>query len=380
MRRGRIPFHRVPFLDLGTQYREIRDEIDAAVRRVLDSGWYILGKECEAFEGEFQTYLGGEDPGFVVGVNSGTDALKLSLLAAGVRPGDEVITVANTAIPTATAICSAGAVPVFCDVDPETWLLDPDKIGACVTKRTRAVVPVHLYGAACDMVRVLEAAERYRLSVVEDAAQAAGSSFRGRKCGTMGDFGAFSFYPSKNLGANGDGGAVFVRTGEKRDLLRKLRNYGQGSRYRADVPGGENSRLDEIQAAILSVKLGHLDRWNVERRKLAEYYLARLAERNLPIRVQAEVDGSNAARHLFVVRVDPSRRDLAVRSMEERGVQTLIHYPHPLYEQPAFHRYKAQANESSETLCSSVLSLPFHPYLERADIDHVVDCLENALA
>lgn len=376
----RIPFRRIPFLDLGAQYREIREEIDAAVLRVLDSGWYILGKECEAFEQAFRTYLSGDTPGYVIGVNSGTDALKLSLLGAGVRPGDEVITVANTAIPTATAICSVGAVPVFCDVDPGTWLLDPGRIGECVTERTRAIVPVHLYGASCDMDRVLEAAARFRLTVVEDAAQATGSEYRGRKCGSIGDFGAFSFYPSKNLGANGDGGAVFVRTEERRDLLRKLRNYGQGSRYRADAPGGENSRLDEIQAAILSVKLRHLDRWNAKRRKLAEYYRARLTERNFPIRMQAEVDGSGTARHLFVVQIDPAHRDLAVRSMGERGVQTLIHYPYPLYEQPAFRRYKARPNEASERLCASVLSLPFHPSLDSADIDHVVDCLGYALS
>ena len=376
---GKIPFRRIPFLDLGAQYREIREEIDAAVLRVLDSGWYILGKECEAFEQAFATYLSGDTPGYVIGVNSGTDALKLSLLAAGVRPGDEVITVANTAIPTATAICAAGGVPVFCDVDPGTWLLDPGRIGECVTERTRAIVPVHLYGAPCDMDRVLEAAARFRLAVIEDTAQATGSEYRGRKCGTIGDFGAFSFYPSKNLGANGDGGAVFVRTGEKRDLLRKLRNYGQGSRYCADAPGGENSRLDEIQAAILSVKLRHLDRWNAKRRELAEYYRTRLMKRNFPVHAQVEVDGSGTARHLFVVQVDPSRRDFTIRSMEERGAQALIHYPHPLYEQPAFRLYKTRPNEVSERLCASVLSLPFHQYLDSADIDHVVDCMQVSL-
>ena len=370
---------KIPFLDLRTQYLELKQEIDAAAARALDSGWYILGKECEAFERAFKEYLAGDDEGYVVGVNSGTDALKLSLLAAGVGPGDEVITVANTAIPTATAICSIGAVPVFCDVDPATWLLDPERIASCVTARTKAIIAVHLYGAACDMARITAVAESHGLAVIEDVAQATGAGYAGRKCGTVGDFGAFSFYPSKNLGACGDGGAVFVKSAEKRDLLTKLRNYGQSSRYRADMAGGENSRLDEIQAAILSAKLPHLERWNGRRVELAVLYRRLLTEKGVPVNTQREYDGSNSANHLFVVTVQADLRDAVMAKLLEKGVQTLIHYPHPIYRQPAFERFSRQSNPVCENLCDSVLSLPFHQYLSSVELEHVADSLREVL-
>lgn len=369
---------KIPFLDLRTQYLELKNEIDAAVLRTLDSGWYILGRECEAFESAFKEYLSGSAEGYVVGVNSGTDALKLSLLAAGVGPGDEVITVANTAIPTATAICSTGAIPVFCDVDCDTWLIDPALIDACVTVRTKAIIPVHLYGASCDMAPILAAAARNDLTVIEDVAQATGAGSEGRKCGTLGDFGAFSFYPSKNLGACGDGGAVFVKSVEKRDLLLRLRNYGQSSRYRADMAGGENSRLDELQAAILSAKLPHLDRWNSLRSELAALYRSLLVEKEVPVLLQKEYEGANSANHLFVVKVDMAIRDIVMKKLTEKGIQTLIHYPYPLYMQPAFASYCKDTNPVSEELCASVLSLPFHQYLSPMDVEYVVDCLKKS--
>lgn len=368
---------KIPFLDLRTQYLELKQDIDTAVARALDSGWYILGRECEAFEIAFKEYLAGGAEGYVVGVNSGTDALKLSLLAAGVGPGDEVITVANTAIPTVTAICSVGAIPVFCDVDRDSWLMDPALVDACVTERSKAIIPVHLYGAACDMAPILEVAARHGLTVIEDVAQAAGGEYEGRKCGTLGDFGAFSFYPSKNLGANGDGGAVFVRCREQRDILVKLRNYGQSSRYLAELAGGENSRLDEIQAAILSAKLPHLDRWNGMRRVLARQYHELLAEKGMPVRTQHEYDGTLAANHLFVLAVGADVRERLMEGLLERGVQTLIHYPYPLYRQPAFAPFYREPNSVAEGLCASVLSLPFHQYLEKNDITHVIDSLEE---
>jgi dTDP-4-amino-4,6-dideoxygalactose transaminase len=370
---------KIPFLDLRTHYLELKAELDEAVLQALDSGWYILGRRCEAFETAFKEYLVVGREGYVIGVNSGTDALKLSLLAAGVGPGDEVVTVANTAIPTATAICSTGAVPVFCDVNPETWLMEPALLESIITEKTRAVIPVHLYGVACDMASILRIAERYRLAVIEDVAQATGSEYGGMKCGTIGDFGAFSFYPSKNLGACGDGGAIFVRSPEARDRITKLRNYGQSTRYLAELPRGENSRLDEIQAAILSVKLRHLERWNERRRKLSEYYRGCLEKAGLPVRVQREYPTTVTARHLFVIKSDPSVRDRLMERMQSKGVQTLIHYPHPLYRQPAFAAHGG-TNPACEELCASVLSLPFHPYLGLEEVGYVVKSLAESLA
>jgi dTDP-4-amino-4,6-dideoxygalactose transaminase len=370
----------IPFLDLQRQYLEIKNEIDAAVARAMGSGWYILGRECEAFEHSFKEYLFDREEGYAIGVNSGTDALKLSLLAAGIRPGDEVITVANTAIPTVTAICSVGAIPIFCGVDPFTWLMDPKRMESCVTGKTKAVLPVHLYGAACEMGEILSFAREYRLAVIEDVAQALGAEYNGKKCGTIGDLGAFSFYPSKNLGACGDGGAIFTRSSEKRDLLVKLRNYGQSSRYKAEVPNGENSRLDEVQAAILSVKLQHLDRWNGKRRDIAAYYRAGLERSGRSIILQKEHERAKSAIHLLVIKVNASLRDELSKKMMEKGVQTLIHYPVPIYRQPAFQSYKRHPDPIAEDLCSSILSLPFHQYLETDEIDHVVDSLKQSMA
>ena len=370
----------IPFLDLQRQYLEIKDEIDAAVARAMGSGWYILGRECEAFEHSLKEYLCDREEGYAVGVNSGTDALKLSLRAAGIRPGDEVITVANTAIPTVTAICSVGAVPVFCGVDPRTWLMEPGRLESCITEKTKAILPVHLYGAACSMEEILSFAGKHRLAVIEDVAQALGTEYHGKKCGTVGDFGAFSFYPSKNLGACGDGGAVFTRSSEKRDLLVKLRNYGQASRYKAEVPNGENSRLDEIQAAILSVKLRHLDRWNAKKREIAAYYRVQLERCERSIDMQKEYERTKSALHLLVIKVDASLRDELSKKMMEKGVQTLIHYPVPIYRQPAFLSYKRHPDPIAEDLCASILSLPFHQYLVSNEIDHVVDSLKQSMA
>lgn len=370
---------KIPFLELRSQYLELQEEIDAAVLRVLDSGWYILGKECEAFECAFKEFLVGDAEGYVVAVNSGTDALKLSLLAAGVGPGDEVITVANTAIPTAAAICAIGAVPVFCDVDSRTWLMNPGLVSQCITERTKALIPVHLYGGVCNMRALADVADAHGLALIEDVAQATGSKYCERQCGTIGRFGAFSFYPSKNLGAFGDGGAVFTKSPTDRDRLRMLRNYGQSSRYKADAARGENSRLDELQAAILCVKLNHLDRWNARRQLLAAHLKKSLLERGLPIELQKSYHGTREVTHLFVVKVDPAIRDDIQKKLLERGIQTLVHYPIPLYRQPAFSAYERIINSSAEELCDSVLSLPFHQYLTEKEIDFISDCLASAI-
>jgi dTDP-4-amino-4,6-dideoxygalactose transaminase len=230
------------------------------------------------------------------------------------------------------------------------------------------------------MGEILSFAREYRLAVIEDVAQALGAEYNGKKCGTIGDFGAFSFYPSKNLGACGDGGAVFTRSSEKRDLLMKLRNYGQSSRYRAEVPNGENSRLDEIQAAILSVKLRHLDRWIARKREIAARYRVQLERCGRSIDMQKEYERTKSALHLLVIKVDASRRDTVSKKMMEQGVQTLIHYPVPIYRQPAFQSFRRNPDPVAEDLCSSVLSLPFHQYLESDEIDHVVDSLKQSMA
>lgn len=371
---------KIPFLDLKQQYDELEKELDAAVLSVLKSGWYVLGENGVKFEKQFSKYLAGSDGGFVVGVNSGTDALKLSLLAAGVGSGDEVVTVANTAIPTVAAICSIGAVPVFCDVHPDNWLLDPRLLGDRITERTKAVVPVHLYGSPCAMHEIVDISASYGLSVIEDVAQATGSLLQGRQCGTIGDFGAFSFYPSKNLGACGDGGAIFVKSKAQCDLLCKLRNYGQSGRYLANEQHGENSRLDELQASVLNVKLRHIERWNETRRSLALQYRMEIEKRNLPVTIQMEYPGATPAKHLFVIRVPLNKRKRIMEQMELFGVQTLIHYPNPIYDQPAFAKYYRTQNPVAELLCSSVLSLPFHQYLDQKHIVYVVDSLEKSLS
>jgi len=369
----------IPFLDLRTQYLEIQKEVDSAALRVLDSGWYVLGRECENFEKKFKEYLVGEQEGYVVGVNSGTDALKLSLLAAGVGPGDEVVTVANTAIPTITAICSVGAVPVFCDVDPNSWLIDPGLIEACITERTKAIIPVHLYGAVCLMGQIMNIADKHCLVVIEDVAQATGAIYQGEKCGTVGHFGAFSFYPTKNLGACGDGGAIFIRSHDKKDVLMKLRNYGQAGRYEAELRRGENSRLDEMQAAILSAKLQHLDAWNGKRVLLAEAYREQICARKLPVEIQKEYKNTVAANHLFVIKVNAEYRDELMRQLMDKGVQTLVHYPLPVYRQKAFTIFQKDPKAVTEELCASILSIPLHPYLRLKHVEYIVDAIRQVL-
>lgn len=369
----------IPFLDMRSQYLEIQKEIDSATLKVLDSGWYILGRECESFECKFKEYLVGDQDGYVIGVNSGTDALKLSMLAAGVGFGDEVVTVANTAIPTVAAICSVGAVPVFCDVDPESWLMDHRLLEACITRKTKAIVPVHLYGAACPMAQITEIAEKHGLVVIEDVAQATGATYQGAKCGTVGHFGAFSFYPTKNLGACGDGGAIFVKTKEQKDILTKLRNYGQSGRYEVDLSKGENSRLDEMQAAILAVKLSHLDDWNCRRVRLVEAYRERIQSYGLPVEIQQEFGNTGSVHHLFVIKVESVVREELMQQLAEKGVQTLIHYPLPLYRQKAFEVFQKESKQVTEELCSSIVSLPLHPYLELKHIEFIVKSIHQVL-
>ena len=339
----------------------IRPELDAAIARVLDSGWFILGRELEAFEAELAQHLGVPH---AVGVANGTEAIALALMALDVGPGAEVITTNLTAYPTITGIRQAGATPVVVDIDPATGLLDPDQIARHLTPRTRAIVPVHLYGHCVDMDRIMAVAQAGGLKVVEDVAQAIGASWTGRQAGTMGDLGALSFYPTKNLGALGDGGAVVTRDAERAERLRRLRNYGQSRRYYHDE-GGLNSRLDELQAAILRVKLRHLDDWTRRRRHLADYYRSRLRLTTIAVRPEGE-----PVHHLFPVLVD--QRDAFMRRLEAHGVQTLIHYPVPVHRQRDFPGQKDEPFPHAERFASRVVSLPLYPELTDAQAEAVV--------
>jgi dTDP-4-amino-4,6-dideoxygalactose transaminase len=367
------PPPRLPVFDVRAHDRAIAGEIASAVRRTCESGWFVLGPELERFETEFAAWLGG---GFVVGVASGTDALALALAVAGVGAGHTVITVPNTAVPTASAISAVGARPVFADIDPATGNLDPAAIDGAVRPDTRALVPVHLYGRAAPMEPILEAARRHGLVVIEDAAQAHGAEWHGRKAGTWAGLGAFSFYPSKNLGAYGDGGAVWTADAATAEALRRRRNYGETRRYVHDSIG-VNSRLDELQAAILRVKLRHLDAWNARRVALAGLYRERLAR--LPLRLPADAPARGHVHHLFAVLVEGRERVRA--ELDARGIATQIHYPIPVHLQNAYRDlgYARGAFPAAERWCDETMSLPFSPALGEDDVNRVAEALEAAL-
>jgi len=347
----------IPFVELQSQYREIEGEIRAAIDGVLARGWFVLGDECRGFEEEFAAWIGA---GHCVGVGSGTEAIHLALRAAGVGHGDEVITVANTCVPTVAGIVASGAAPVLVDAHPETLTLDPDGIAAAMTRKTKVIVPVHLYGHPCDMDPLMEIARAQGLAVIEDCAQAHGSLYKGRACGTLGDLAAFSFYPSKNLGAMGDGGAVLTNNAEYAAALRKLRNYGEESRYHHTVTGF-NSRLDELQAAILRVKLPHLATWNQKRRALADAYAAALG--TLPVALPPCASWAETNHHLYPIRI--AQRDALQGHLRAAGIQTLMHYPIPIHLQPAYHflGYGPGDFPVAEGACDTVLSLPMYPEL-----------------
>ena len=356
----------IPLVDLKAAYRRLQAEIDAATARVLAGGWYILGPEVSAFEAEFAAYLGVEH---AVGVASGTDAVLLALRALGVGPGDEVITVAHTAVATVAAIELAGATPRFVDIDPVTYTLDPARLAAAITSRTRAIIPVHLYGAPADVDAVLTVARAHHLLVIEDCAQAHGARYRGQRVGTLGDAAAFSFYPTKNLGALGDGGAVATNRPEVAERLRLLRQYGWRERYVSDV-AGTNSRLDELQAAILRVRLRHLDAENEARRRLAARYDAALA--GLPITLPTFRPDDCPVYHLYVIRT--AARDALAAHLRDCGIGTAVHYPAPVHRQPAYAHlgYGPGSLPATEAAAAEVLSLPMYPDLSEAAVDAVV--------
>ncbi|MDI6739021.1 MAG: DegT/DnrJ/EryC1/StrS family aminotransferase, partial [Candidatus Edwardsbacteria bacterium] len=319
----------IPCSDPQSQYRSHRAEIDAAVGRVLESGHYILGPEVGEFEREFAGFV---SAGSAVGVGSGTEALRLALTCCGIGPGDEVVTVSHTAVAAVAAIELAGAVPVLAEIDPRTCTMDPDSLVRLITPRTRAVVPVHLYGQPADMDHIAAIAAAHELAVIEDCAQAHGAALHGRRVGTWGRMGCFSFYPTKNLGAIGDGGAVVTDDPALADRARSLREYGWEQRYISSQPG-TNTRLDELQAAILRVKLKYLEADNRARQAIAGLYRERLAYARLELPQVRE--GCEHVYHLFVVRT--AARDALREHLRHRGVQTLVHYPQPVHLQPAYH-------------------------------------------
>jgi dTDP-4-amino-4,6-dideoxygalactose transaminase len=349
--------HNIPLVDLKAAYRRLQPEIDAAVSRVLAGGRYILGPEVAAFEAEFAAYLGVDQ---VVGVASGTDAVMLALRAYGVGPGDEVITVSHTAVATVAAVELCGAAPRLVDIDPVSFTVDPATLAAAVTPSTRAIIPVHLYGHPADMDAIGAVARDHNLIVIEDCAQAHGARYRGRMVGTMGDAAAFSFYPTKNLGAIGDGGAIATNRPEVAERLRSLRQYGWRERYVSDVAGC-NSRLDELQAAILRVRLRHLNEENAARRRLATVYAAALAGSG--VRAPQERPGDCDVYHLYVV--SAGRRDALKTYLQGRGIRTAIHYPVPVHRQPAYHRlgYGPGSLPATEEAAQRILSLPMCPDL-----------------
>ena len=353
---------RVPFNTLQPAHELRAAEIQVAVDRVLKSGWFILGPELEAFEARFASYLG---VGHAVGVASGTDAIELALRASGVGPGDEVITVSHTAVATVCAVERAGARPVLVDIDPGTFTIDPRHVEAAITPRTAAILPVHLYGRPADMTALQDVAQRHKLLLVEDCAQAHGAMHRGRKVGTIGDLAAFSFYPTKNLGAYGDGGAVVTNDAALAGRLRRLRNYGQAERHH-HVEAGINSRLDEMQAAILSVKLAHLDADNEMRRGLAAAY----GESTHGLTLPDEDARDRHVYHLYVVR--HPRRDAMRAWLEARGVGTAVHYPKAVHQQPAYaHLAAGLSLPETERVVQEILSLPMYVGLTVDDVRHV---------
>jgi dTDP-4-amino-4,6-dideoxygalactose transaminase len=363
----------IPFLDLKAAYLELKTDIDAAIARVLDSGWYILGEEVDAFETEFASYCGATH---CIGLANGLDALHLALRVLDVGPGDEVIVPSNTYIATWLAVSQCGATPVPVEPDPLTHNLDPARIAAAITPRTRVLMPVHLYGQPADLDPILALAREHGLRVIEDAAQAHGARYRGKRIGAHGDLVAWSFYPGKNLGALGDAGALTTDDAQLAERLRALRNYGSRVKYVNDEAGW-NSRLDPLQAAALRVKLRHLDAWNARRTALASAYDAVLAGVDL---VRPSVPAwAEPAWHLYVVQLD--RREDVQRELSARGIGSLIHYPIPPHRQKAYAGagFADGSFPIAERLAARVLSLPMGPQLDAAAPQAVAAALREIL-
>lgn len=364
----------IPFVDLKAQYQSIKEEVDAAIQRVLDNTSFILGREVEAFEAAFAEYVGAR---FCVGVSNGTAAVQLAVTACGIGAGDEVLVPANTFFASAEGVSTAGATPVFVDADPVSYAIDTGRIEAAITSRTRAIMPVHLYGQAADLDPIFEIAARHNLVVIEDAAQAHGSEYKGRRVGALGKAGCFSFYPGKNLGAYGEGGAVVTNDEAVARHLRLLRDHGSERKYHHEIIG-YNFRLEGIQGAVLGVKLKHLDKWNGLRREHAARYDELLKKSGLVL--PREMEYARHVYHLYVVQTD--ERDALQTSLNEAGVQTGIHYPIPIHLQPAYASlgHKAGDFPEAERQATRVLSLPMFPELTDEQVRHVAGAIQNSEA
>jgi dTDP-4-amino-4,6-dideoxygalactose transaminase len=362
---------KVPYLDLKAQYQSIKPEIDTAIARVLDSCQFVLGSEVAGFERDFAAYSGTTE---CIAVNSGTSALHLALLAAGVGPGDEVITVPFTFVASVAAVLYAGAKPVLVDIDPRSFTIDPSAIEAAITPRTKAILPVHLYGQSANMDPIMEIARRYHLIVIEDAAQAHGAKYKGRAVGSIGDMACFSFYPGKNLGAYGEGGAVTTSNPEYARQVRMLRDWGQDHKYH-HVLQGYNYRMEGFQGAILGVKLKHLEKWTEGRRTGAKRYDELLAD--CDVETPKEMSWGRHVYHVYTVRAED--RDGLQVALNTEGIQTGIHYPVPVHLQPAYAdlRYPQGAFPHSELAATQVLSLPLYPELSAQGIAQVTEAVKR---
>jgi len=365
---------KIPLVDLNAQYNSIKAEIDEAIRRVVECGEFILGNEVKAFEVEMAEYLGVKH---AVGVASGTDALRFALIACGIKPGDEVITTPFTFIATAEAITQCGAVPVFVDIEPRTYNIDADKIEAKITQKTKAILPVHLYGQPANMLKIMELSRKYNLKVIEDCAQAMGALYVDAHVGSLGDAGAFSFFPSKMLGAYGDGGMVVTNDSKIAEKVAMLRNHGGKNKY-CSIVSGFNSRLDEIQAAVLRVKLGHLDAWRNLRQQKATLY-SDLLEDIKGITVPYCARDTYHAFNYYTIRVANGKRDELRQHLNDKGIATAVYYPLSLHLQKVYETlgYKLGDFPESEKAQEEVLSLPIYPELEDGKIKRVVQVIQD---
>ncbi len=360
----------VPLFTLNRQHEKLMDELMKATLEVIKSGKFILGPQVSEFEEKVADYLGVK---YAVGVGNGTDAISIALSAIGINPGDEVITTPFTFVATAETIAMLGAKPVFVDIDPDTFNINPELIEERITEKTRAIIPVHLYGQAAEMDRILEIAKKYDLFVIEDTAQGIGATYRGRKLGTIGDVGTFSFFPTKNLGALGDGGLVVTNNEEIFKKVKSLRVHGSPRKYYHEYLG-YNSRLDTLQAAYLIVKLPHTDEWNRKRREIADFYNENLKD---VVRVPREKEGNYHIYHQYSIRTE--KRDELRNFLNERGIGTAIHYPIPLHLQPAFSYlgYKEGDFPEAEKAAREVLSLPVFPELTEDEKNYVVEKIKE---
>lgn len=358
---------KIPFNSFDREYLFFKDDVQSAINRVLESGWYILGKECDSFEKELSIFM---DVPYCVTVANGTEAISLALRAHEIGYGDEVITTAMTAYPTIVGIVETGATPVLVDIDKRTGLIDISKIESAITSKTKALMPVHMYGQSCDMTAIVEITRKNKLVLIEDCAQSIGAKWKDKMTGSFGESAALSFYPTKNLGAYGDGGAVVTKNEAVYEKLKKLRNYGQSVRYYHEELG-INSRLDELQAAILRVKLVHLEKRIERRRQIAKYY----DENVTGVAHAIEQMDAYHTYHLYVVSCE--NRERFMKYLESKGIETLIHYPIPVHRQKAFKQGKEYTMPVAEKYTREVLSIPMYPELTDIEVEYIVNTVNK---